>query len=435
MSFDEDWEIYHDLIVRKQQSRVQNQDAQSRPMRSPSQLSSQRKDVASQKASSNPAGKTYKEKNGKGNTAQRKTTTKPSPKKKLNKRKKIKLTKAGKEFFKKLGIGVGAVGLSAIMLYTALNGVGGRGGDGAEKPIDNDPPVASDTIHSGNIVDPGNVGTTIIDDEVVIPETQEPVVDEWTMQEALQYKDYCYYGKYAGQTWLFCPQEKVLENAELAIKLMEEDFANKGSLKTGQIDDKYIADWITPEFIAAIAMNESTFRVEDENGRALGELRDRPEEKNAEGMTQCLKYVARDIYEFYSRHSDNTEFENLLNIDGEKDPRHNPFLAECYTVGLFQWMEEHYLYEGSSLCQKLGIDRNNMSDSEYKSVMQNIAAGCYYTGVGGVSNNVNKGRLSLKDFVNPDKNSSYDAIMYAGRMSYHKDKIMKDIENSQEMEQ
>lgn len=241
------------------------------------------------------------------------------------------------------------------------------------------------------------------------PENNLSITIDDRIADLVDYKKYLYKSTYDGDEWYYVTPEKMMEISYFAMEKMEHDFAEKGVIKPNN-NGQYIAEWMTPMFLTAIAKGESSLGIEDANGNPL-----KSNKSSATGCTQILNSTADDIAEKYAEWSSDKEFAQHLDINGETDPRSNPYYAMCMTVTYFEWMNQNYM---PKIYKALNIDPQNMTEEDIR-ILQNVAAAGYYAGISGVKDNILSGKYKRSDF-SPDRanvSSVNNGIDYCARIS------------------
>ena len=244
-----------------------------------------------------------------------------------------------------------------------------------------------------------------------LPETTTSTSDELTEEDLMDYKSHCYYGKFGGETYLFCPEEYIFALAEHTIDKLNAEYESSGKLS--QLNNgKYIPDFISPELVAAICMTESSYRVERADGLPLGADRKVEASNRAEGILQQKPGFVTDA----SRYSKKFGGDGYTN-----DDRYNPLTAMEICVTNLNRIYRTYLCEGKLTYEALS--KNGTSEKE----LQGALVVAYNQGEGAMSNWAKSGNLD-KIIKDPSDTNKYGAP-YLRMINEHLENILERYED------
>lgn len=327
-----------------------------------------------------------KSKKSTSSTAKKATTTKKRTVKRkvANRKKKYKHTP--KNTLIMLLIGTSLTGI----LYTAAKDINIQVGAESVKPMD-----------STSIQDKFNefFNPIIIDEE-----------HEYSQEESLlAYEDYCYVGKYGDKSYLFCPEEYILEIAEHSIDKLNEQYKSSGEMSLLE-NGECIPDIITPELLAAICFTESSYRVESATGLPLGADRNVSASDRAEGILQQKPAFVSDA-DRYSR---------MYGGEGYTlEDRYNPLTAMEMCVTNLTRIYREYLRSG---CQTY---KNLVANGADEDTILGALIVAYNQGEGSMQSWAKSGKLvsALENYHNTDK---YGADYYRMVMDNLEDILEED---------
>lgn len=243
-------------------------------------------------------------------------------------------------------------------------------------------------------------------------EVKEPSSNEdndYSEQELLDYKEYCYIGNYGDNKYLFCPEEYVLALAEHSIDKLNALYKSSGEMPILE-NGECIPSCITPELVSAICFTESSYRVESASGRPLGIDRDCPASDRAEGILQQKPDFVTDA-DRYSR---------MYGGEGYSlDDRYNPLKAMEICVSNLTRIYRAYLQKGCDTYSNLGA---RSSDDE---VLLGALIVAYNQGEGAMQKWARNGNLSYA-LANPNSTDKYGLDYYKMVMENLEDILEED---------
>jgi len=299
----------------------------------------------------------------------------------------------------------------------------------ADAKMQNSNNISNTQVESGDVEYSNNQSNTVSGVDLVIQNLSSNVSTTNTPQESSQYgaidkslekqlknyKDYCYYGYYGDEEYLYCPEEYVLKLAEYAINKLNYQYQQSGKMNSLS-NGKYIPDIISPKLLTAIAMTESSYRVETKSGKPLGYDRQGSRANNAEGILQQKPAFVEDASNF------------SLTLGGEeytKEDRYNPLTAMEICVTNLNRIYRAYLQNGKSTYKALAT--NGTSEDELLGAL--IIA--YNQGEGAMSKWAKSGKLDGV-IANPKSTSSYGAD-YLRSVTKYMNEIEDRINDSREL--